>query len=139
MAHRFSCSTACGILPDQGWNTWLLHGKAYSLPLNHQYHRATRKASLLIFGFQFKACFQHLLKIFSPFTNVKFSWGGVEDSKILLYFCCCCFFFFKSNIWVFNFNYFLCPQDSTHPNLSAYTKQSTRLLGSPLGESLANI
>ena len=84
VARRFSCSAACGILPDQGWKTCPLHGKAYSLVRNHQYHRATRKASLLVSWFQFKACCQHLLKSFSPFTNVKFPWGGVEDSNILL-------------------------------------------------------
>ena len=31
-----SCSTTCGILPDQGLNPWLLHWQAGSLPLSHQ-------------------------------------------------------------------------------------------------------
>lgn len=30
-----SCSTACGIFPDQGSNPCLLHWQAYSLPLSH--------------------------------------------------------------------------------------------------------
>ena len=34
--HRLSCSAACGIFPDQGWNTCLLHWQADSLPLDHQ-------------------------------------------------------------------------------------------------------
>ena len=31
-----SCSTVCGIFPDQGSNLSLLHGQADSLPLSHQ-------------------------------------------------------------------------------------------------------
>ena len=31
-----SCSSACGIFPDQGLNPCLLHGQADSLPLSHQ-------------------------------------------------------------------------------------------------------
>ena len=31
-----SCSTACGIFPDQGLNLCLLHWQADSLPLSHQ-------------------------------------------------------------------------------------------------------
>ena len=33
---RFSCSSACGIFPDQGLNPCLLHWPADSLPLSHQ-------------------------------------------------------------------------------------------------------
>ena len=36
VAHRLSCSTACGIFPDQGSNPCLLHWWADSLPLNQQ-------------------------------------------------------------------------------------------------------
>ena len=36
VAHGLSCSVACGIFPDQGWNLWLLHLPANSLPLSHQ-------------------------------------------------------------------------------------------------------
>ena len=32
----FSCSSACGIFPNQGLNLCLLHWQADSLPLNHQ-------------------------------------------------------------------------------------------------------
>ena len=34
--HRFSCSTSCGIFPNQGLNLCLLHWQADSLPLSHQ-------------------------------------------------------------------------------------------------------
>ena len=36
VAHRPSCSTACGILPDQGSNPCPLHQQADSQPLSHQ-------------------------------------------------------------------------------------------------------
>ena len=36
MVHGLSCSTACGILPDQELNSYLQHWQADSLPLNHQ-------------------------------------------------------------------------------------------------------
>ena len=36
VAHRLSCSTACGILPDQGSNPCPLHWQADSQPLHHQ-------------------------------------------------------------------------------------------------------
>ena len=36
VAHGPSCSTACGILPDQGSNPCLLHWQADSQPLCHQ-------------------------------------------------------------------------------------------------------
>ena len=36
VAHRLSCSAACGILLDQGSNLCLLHWQADSLPLSHQ-------------------------------------------------------------------------------------------------------
>ena len=35
-AHRLSCSTACGIFPDQGSNLYLLQWQADSLPVRHQ-------------------------------------------------------------------------------------------------------
>ena len=36
VAHGLHCSTACGILPDQGSNPCLLHWPADPLPLSHQ-------------------------------------------------------------------------------------------------------
>ena len=36
MAHRLSCSSACGILPDQGSNPYPLPWQADSQPLRHQ-------------------------------------------------------------------------------------------------------
>ena len=36
VAHRPSCSAACGILPDQGSNPCPLHRQADSQPLRHQ-------------------------------------------------------------------------------------------------------
>ena len=34
--HGLSCSVACGVFPDQGWNPCLLHWQVDSLPLSHQ-------------------------------------------------------------------------------------------------------
>ena len=36
VVHGFSCSAACGILPDQGPNLCLLHWQVDSLPVSHQ-------------------------------------------------------------------------------------------------------
>ena len=36
MVHGLSCSEACGIFPDQGWNLCLQHWQVDSLPLSHQ-------------------------------------------------------------------------------------------------------
>ena len=36
VAHRPSCSVACGIFPDQGSNPCVLHWQADSQPLRHQ-------------------------------------------------------------------------------------------------------
>ena len=36
VVHGFSCSAACGILPDQGLNLRLLHWQVDSLPLSHR-------------------------------------------------------------------------------------------------------
>ena len=36
VAHRLSCSAACGIFPDQGSNPCSLHWQADSQPLRHQ-------------------------------------------------------------------------------------------------------
>ena len=36
VVHGLSCSTACGIFPDQGSNERLWHWQADSLPLSHQ-------------------------------------------------------------------------------------------------------
>ena len=36
VARGLSCSTACGIFPDQGWNLCPLHWQADSQPLRHQ-------------------------------------------------------------------------------------------------------
>ena len=36
VARRLSCSSACGIFPDQGSNPCLLHWQADSLPLSHR-------------------------------------------------------------------------------------------------------
>ena len=36
VVHGLSCSTACGIFPDQGLNPCLPHLQADSLPLSHQ-------------------------------------------------------------------------------------------------------
>ena len=40
--HGFSCSTACGIFPDQGWNLCLLHRQVDSYLLHRQGSLITR-------------------------------------------------------------------------------------------------
>ena len=45
VVHRLSCSTACGIFPDQGSNWYLLHWQADSLPLSH--HRSSSNLLLI--------------------------------------------------------------------------------------------
>ena len=49
VAHGLSCSMACGIFLDQGWNLCLLHWQADSLPLSHQ-GRSSQKALKNYFG-----------------------------------------------------------------------------------------
>ena len=44
VAHWLSCSKACGIFSDQGWNLCPLHWQADSYPLHHQ------RSSLLLRG-----------------------------------------------------------------------------------------
>ena len=51
MAHRLSCSAACGIFPSQGQDLCALHWQVYSWPLDHQ------GSSLFCFCFFF---FNHL-------------------------------------------------------------------------------
>ena len=63
VVHGFSCSTACGILPDRGLNPCLLHWQVDSLPLSHL-------ESLLVF-----------LDLYGSFPNVVFVflrfWGWI--------------------------------------------------------------
>ena len=37
VAHRHSCSEACGLFPDQGWNSCLALWQVDCLPLSHQW------------------------------------------------------------------------------------------------------
>ena len=49
VAHRLSCSVACGIFPDQGSNPRLLCWQADSLPLSQ--HTCTRKPHVFVISF----------------------------------------------------------------------------------------
>ena len=49
VAHGLSCSTACGIFPDEGSNPWLLHWQADSSPLGHQGNPLISFCSQIIF------------------------------------------------------------------------------------------
>ena len=60
VAHRPSCSAACGIFPDQGLNTCPLHWQADSQPLHHQ-------GSLARFFRAFKSLFFFLIFIYYLF------------------------------------------------------------------------
>ena len=52
VAHRLSCSAACGILPDRGTNPCPLHWQADSQPLRHQ-----GSPPFVILIFALKLCF----------------------------------------------------------------------------------
>ena len=56
VAHRLSCSVACGIFPNQGWNLCSLHGQADYLPLSHQ--RSSKN-----FDYNFCILFKKLLSV----------------------------------------------------------------------------
>ena len=58
VAHRLSCSVACGIFPNQGWNLCSLHGQADYLPLSHQ--RSSKN-----FDYNFCILFKKLLSVYS--------------------------------------------------------------------------
>ena len=49
VAHRLSCSEACGIFPDPGLNLCLLHWQADTLPLSHQASPSSRNFYLFFF------------------------------------------------------------------------------------------
>ena len=51
VAHGLSCSTACGILPDQGSNPCPLHWQADSQPLRHQGSPPVLRNGLYASGF----------------------------------------------------------------------------------------
>ena len=73
VAHGPSCSTACGILPDQGSNPFPLHWQADSQPLRHQ-------GSLKYMHFWSYLKSQSLLTIFKN-RNRKFpywAWPGTN-------------------------------------------------------------
>ena len=57
-----SCSVACGIFPDQGWNLCLLHWQADCLPLSHQ----GRPHAFLL---------EYLLRIFEYLLRIG-DWSG---------------------------------------------------------------
>ena len=48
VAHRLSCSEACGIFPDPGLNLCLLHWQADTLPLSHQASPSSRNFYLFL-------------------------------------------------------------------------------------------
>ena len=51
MEHRLSCSTACGIFPDQGLSPWPLHWQPDSYALYHQGNPRVVPSYLLQSGF----------------------------------------------------------------------------------------
>ena len=65
MAHRLSCSLACGIFLDQGSNLCLLHWQAHSLPLSHQ----GSTSFFLIFKLRFFQDWSHLIYIRGNFSQ----------------------------------------------------------------------
>ena len=62
VAHRPSCSAACGIFPDQGSNPCPLHWQADSQPLHHQW------SPCLHILLQFNKQWKHKPKIFLKIT-----------------------------------------------------------------------
>ena len=47
VAHRLSCSEACGIFADLGWHPYLLHWQVDSLPVSHQGRAPTPHTKLI--------------------------------------------------------------------------------------------
>ena len=67
VAHRPSCSAACGIFPDQGLNPCPLHWQADSQPLRHQGNPALHfKIVKFICLFSFMICVFPLLNSCLP-------------------------------------------------------------------------
>ena len=56
VAHGPSCSAACGIFPDQGWNPCPLHWQADPQPLRHQGSPLHHQGSPILF---FKGLYIH--------------------------------------------------------------------------------
>ena len=56
VAHRSSCSVACGIFPDQGSNPCPLHWQADSQPLRHQGSPLTNNFNSTITILAFASC-----------------------------------------------------------------------------------
>ena len=65
VAHRPSCSTACGIFPDQGSNPCPLHWQADSQPLRHQ------GSPEHLFMYLFATCIICLVKCPDPWPIFK--------------------------------------------------------------------
>ena len=90
--HELSCSMACGIFLEQGWNPCLLNWQVDSLLLSHQgspwwvsfyskntafppssffhLHHPTYENVFLLFGFLFLPQKLYILKIYLKFTNI---------------------------------------------------------------------
>ena len=67
--HGFSCSEACGILPDQGSNPCLLHWQVNYLPLNHQGSPSLIVFCLSLSHGQIKSVRVRAIFGLSPFTQ----------------------------------------------------------------------
>ena len=84
VAHGPSCSTACGIPPDQGSNPCPLHRQADSQPLHHQ-------GSPIILFLIFKDPSQYFLYWLYQFIFPPAVYKGFLSSTVLLTFIFCLF------------------------------------------------
>ena len=60
VAHGLSCSTACGIFPDQGSNLCPLHRQADSQPLHHQGSPLIHFEFYFVYGVRYSCIFMFI-------------------------------------------------------------------------------
>ena len=79
VAHRPSCSAACGIFPDQGSNPCPLHWQADSQPLHHQGSPISLISNMV---FPTNATLQIFLENTHTCTELGYTSGGLESSSL---------------------------------------------------------
>ena len=83
VAHRPSCSTACGIFPDQGLNPCPLHWQEDAQPLHHQGSSAPFFFHKIALAIQGLLCFWTSCEIFCS-ISVKNASGSLQVNALNL-------------------------------------------------------
>ena len=81
VAHRPSCSAACGIFPDQGSNPCPLHWQADSQPLRHQ---GSPVKLFLLEGTKYVSRSDHILSLFEFLFSVFSLLTTLEVDELFL-------------------------------------------------------